>query len=329
MSYNTNQSILVFSAQTLPQEIYNSHAELFDDFLSDKWTEKEERHKPYYFNQAHVNDILFIKIPDNINADKISIEYDCLRIPSMTNIYILVGKQSTAKILFRKNTNMPGYLAEDIRVIAHEGSHLDFVSVYDLYEQNVTIQKRKAFCKKDATVNWTELTLGAEYTKSSISSLLEEEGAQTKIVVIYLASRNQQFDIYTQATHAAPQTKSDIVTKGVLNDDAKALSRSLIRIEKNAQGSNGYEKQEALLLSEHAQAHANPNLEIHNHDVKCSHGSSVGQLDEEKIFYLMTRGLDKIQAQKKIVEGYFMPLLDSFDEETKEKIHLKIMKALA
>ena len=115
----------------------------------------------------------------------------------------------------------------------------------------------------------------------------------------------------------------------MLTDSSKGLSRGLVRIGKNAAGSNGYEKQDALLLSDKAEADAIPNLEIHNNEVKCSHGSTVGQIDAEKMFYLMSRGLNEKEAKLKIVEGYFMPILDTFeDESVKEQIHTTIIEAL-
>ena len=108
------------------------------------------------------------------------------------------------------------------------------------------------------------------------------------------------------------------------------MSRGLVKINKNAPGSNGYETQDALLLSNKAEADAIPNLEINNNDVKCSHGSTVGQVDEDKLFYLMTRGLTKDEASQKIVEGYFTPVLDMFhDPNIKEQVHKTILEGLS
>ena len=98
--------------------------------------------------------------------------------------------------------------------------------------------------------------------------------------------------------HNAKNTTSKIITKGVLNNKSKALSRSLVKIKENAPKSNGYEKQEALLLSENAEADAIPYLEIDNNDVKCSHSSAVGQIDKDVLFYMMSRGLNESEAKK-------------------------------
>ena len=209
-----------------------------------------------------------------------------------------------------------------------ENSKVDFVSLQDLDKSAINIQKRKALGEKDSVVNWTDVCLGSHYTRSYIVTELKGKGSNTTNTVLYLSSENQNFDIYTASIHSKENTSSDIITKGVLNDESKVLSRGLVRIEQNAYGSDGYETQEALLLSEKAEANAIPNLEINNHDVKCSHGSSVSQLDDEKIFYLRSRGLNKKQAQKQIIEGYFMPVLSLFEEELKNKIYESIINSL-
>ena len=137
------------------------------------------------------------------------------------------------------------------------------------------------------------------------------------------------YDLYTSSLHNAKNTTSKIITKGVLNNESKALSRSLVKIKENAPKSNGYEKQEALLLSKNAEADAIPYLEIDNNDVKCSHSSAVGQIDKDVLFYMMSRGLNKSEAKKKIVEGYFSPILELLsNQEIQDKINKKITNSL-
>jgi len=112
-------------------------------------------------------------------------------------------------------------------------------------------------------------------------------------------------------------------------ENSRALSRGLVYISKNAEQSTGYEKQDALLLSDEAEADAIPNLQIENNDVKCSHGSTIGQIDKEQLFYLMSRGLNEESAKKKIIEGYFAPVLDMMqDQDAREKLQATIEKAI-
>src|SRR3989344_7552 len=278
-----------------------------------------------YATEAFCHDVLFIQIPQNhVMKSPLFIDYDYFA-DGRHLLFILAESGSQSKIFITKQSSGEAhFVAEKIVLLAEENSAVDFASVQQLDHQAVGIEKQYAYIRINARVNWSDICLGSEYMRTSLISVLEEEGSSTKLNVLYLGTRQQHFDLYTGAIHAAAHTSSESITKGVLEEEAKALSRGLVRIEKNAAGSNGYEKQEALLFSERAEAHAIPTLEINNHDVKCSHGSSVGQIDPEKLFYIMSRGLNKKLAQKKIIEGYFAPLIVSFDQDIQEKINAAI-----
>lgn len=319
-----DKKVKIFSSSSIPKNIKED--EKIKLFLSEDWFKDYENID--YFNQAFSNDFVFIEIPKNTEIEKpVYIDYEYSK-TTLTNIFILAGENSKCKVVVNKSSLPNIYLSETVRIYAKENTQLDFISLQNLDKSIVNIQKRKALVRKDAVINWIDVCLGSNYTRSSIVTDLKEQGANAKNTVLYLSSDNQNFDIYTASIHIAENTSSNIITKGVLNDESKVLSRGLVRIEQNAYGSDGYENQEALLLSEKAEANAIPNLEINNHDVKCSHGSSVGQLDEEKIFYLQSRGLNKKQARKQIIEGYFMPILNLLEEELKNKIYKSITNSL-
>ncbi len=313
-------------------EVFSSpYASLVASFFGDEWKDADDENKLYYLNQAGMNDIVLVIVPKNSEQTQaIEINTDIIKTPHITTILILAEPQSKGKIFVTKNYQTDGYCAETIRVIARQGSSVEIITLEHGNGKSIAIEKRKAKAHKDSTVNWIDIRLGTEYTKNEIVTSLIEEGAATKNTVLYLARNKQKYDIFTSSRHDAPRTTSDIFTRGVLNDQSKALSRGLVRIGINAADSNGYEKQDALLLNDKAEADAIPNLEINNHDVKCSHGSTVGPIDPEKMFYLMSKGLPKKQAQQLIVEGYFTPVIEAFtDEALKEKVRETIREALA
>lgn len=179
---------------------------------------------------------------------------------------------------------------------------------------------RIGIIKNNASLHWRELAYGAKQLRHEIVNHLSEEQAQGTIKLVYLAQKSSQFNIGTFSIHHAKSTYSDIHTRGVLYDKAKALSRGLVKIEKDAFGSNGYEKQDALLLSNEASADSIPNLQIHNHDVKCTHGSTIGRIDEEQVIYLSSRGLTRAQAQSLIVQGYLAQIANQFDQSIQQKL---------
>ena len=125
--------------------------------------------------------------------------------------------------------------------------------------------------------------------------------------------------------HNGPHTWSDIFTKGALTGSSKCLYRGLVKIKENAFGSNGYQKEDTLLLSEDAVADSIPNLEIDNNDVRCTHGASIGKIDMEKMFYMKSRGLNEEQATWKYVKGFFEQLIPKIQiEHLRDNMHKMI-----
>lgn len=134
---------------------------------------------------------------------------------------------------------------------------------------------------------------------------------------IFVSNKEQKFDLNINAVHNAPFTYSNMLTKGVLNDKSKVNYRGLIKINKDANNSNGYQKEDVILLSKDAESNSIPKLEIDNNDVKCTHGASISQLDEEKLFYLMSRGLNEKEAKITFVKGFLQEIINEakIDEE--------------
>ncbi|RJQ15598.1 Fe-S cluster assembly protein SufD [Candidatus Woesearchaeota archaeon] len=307
---DAEEQVNVFSGAEMPDA---------EEFFTDYWTED---HKLFYLHQAHANDFLMISIPENLILEKqITVKCIMKTSPLLSTILIKAGKNSTAKIVFSVEGGFSNsYYSQDVRIIAEQNSNIEMIGVQKLSKNAVMVQNKKAMAKKNATVNWTELSVGTRYMRSNAVTDLTGEGAQTQNTVLYLARASQRQDMYTASIHNAPHTHSNMLTKGAVYDEAKVLSRGLVKINDAAFGSNGFEKQDALLLSDKAEADAIPNLEIHNHDVKCTHGSTIGQIDYEKIFYLMSRGLSKKESEQKIIEGYFNPVLSLLDETLQETI---------
>ncbi len=142
---------------------------------------------------------------------------------------------------------------------------------------------------------------------------------------MFFTQEQQQFDVAVEVQHLAPQTTSDMRTKGVAKDKSRAVYRGNIKIHENAHNSMGYQREDTLILSEEATVDAIPKLEINNHDVKCKHGATVGQIDREKLFYLTSRGLSEGEAQATIVRGFFLPTIQKISAEAlRERLEKEI-----
>jgi len=126
---------------------------------------------------------------------------------------------------------------------------------------------------------------------------------------LYFGDTNQHFDFNTSQDHVAPNTASDLLYKGALDGASRSVFRGIIRVHPKAQRTDAYQTNRNLLLSGKARADSLPNLEIEADDVKCSHGATVGELDAEAKFYLMSRGLDRITAERLVVLGFLGEVL--------------------
>ena len=111
--------------------------------------------------------------------------------------------------------------------------------------------------------------------------------------------------------HESNNTFSNILTKGILDDESNTIYRGLVKIKENASNSNGYQKEDTLILNDKAKADSIPNLEIDNNEVRCSHGASIGHLDKDKMFYLMSRGISKNECIKIMIEAFLSEVTDN------------------
>jgi len=149
-----------------------------------------------------------------------------------------------------------------------------------------------------------------------MESYLADRGASVKVTGAYYLSGREHVDYDTTQEHAAPDTTSDLAFKGVLDERSRAVWRGVIRVDRGAQKTDAYQENRNLLLSPDAQATPIPGLEIEANDVRCTHGATVGQVDKQHLFYLMSRGLTRADAQRAIVRGFFEPVLARIASET-------------
>jgi Fe-S cluster assembly protein SufD len=126
---------------------------------------------------------------------------------------------------------------------------------------------------------------------------------------LYFGRGNQHFDHNTRQDHTVPHAGSDLLYKGALSDNARAIFRGIIKVFPKAQRTDAYQTNRNLILSKHAEAVALPNLEIEADDVRCSHAATVGQLDDEELFYIMSRGIPRSEAERLVVFGFFGEVL--------------------
>ena len=162
---------------------------------------------------------------------------------------------------------------------------------------------------------------GSDYVKNEVNCNLEGKYSSAFINGIHLLSKNKHHEIRTKTNHLYENTKSYQLIKSVIDDSSKSVYQGKIYVDSKAQKTDGYQLSKAILLNEQAEFNAKPELEIYADDVKCSHGSASGSLDEDSIFYLMSRGLDQKTAKELLINGFLLDVVEKItDEEIKKLI---------
>jgi Fe-S cluster assembly protein SufD len=210
---------------------------------------------------------------------------------------------------------LSGYVNAAVEIFVEQGAKVEYVSVQNVSRQTWHFGTHHARVERDAELDWVAGGFGSKKGKTRIQNDLAGTGATSRVTGAYFADGDQHLDYDTFQEHIAPSTTSDFAFKGALRDDARAVWRGMIRVEKDAQRTNAYQENRNLLLSKTAHADSIPGLEILANDVRCTHGATLGQVDREQLFYLMSRGLSRQEAERLIVRGFFQDVLDRIELE--------------
>jgi Fe-S cluster assembly protein SufD len=208
-----------------------------------------------------------------------------------------------------------GYSNAAVEILVQQAAKVEYISVQNLSRSTWHFASHHARVERDAELDWVAGGFGSAKGKIRIQNDLAGQGATSRVTGAYFADGTQHLDYDTFQEHIAPSTTSDFAFKGALRDKARTVWRGMIRVEEGAQKTNAYQENRNLLLSKTAHADSIPGLEILANDVRCTHGATLGQVDREQLFYLMTRGLSRAEAERLIVRGFFQDVLDRVELE--------------
>jgi Fe-S cluster assembly protein SufD len=200
----------------------------------------------------------------------------------------------------------PAFSNGAVELYVGEGANLRYVSLQN-WERNVLhFNTIRSSTEKDATINSLVVSLGSQLSRTNVEAGLTAAGGDSEMLGLYFADSNQVLDHHTLQDHISPNAHSDLLYKGALRDESLTVFSGLIRVEPGAQKTDAYQTNRNIILgTDDAFAVSLPNLEIMADDVKCSHGSTTGQVDETELFYLMSRGIPRHEAEKLVVFGFF------------------------
>ncbi len=219
----------------------------------------------------------------------------------------------------------PALCVGGVDIFVHPTSHVRYVSLQHLSEETWHFFNQHARIERNARIINLNVALGGKIGRSTIASHLTGIHADSEMYGCVFARDSQHFDYHTLQDHVASHTVSNLLYKMALQDQATTAYTGLIRVEKGTVGCDAYQANRNLILGTKAKATSDPKLEIEANDVRCTHGSTTGPVDEEQVFYMITRGLDRKTAEQMIVLGFFEEVLDKVPVEVAyEWVHRRI-----
>lgn len=198
-----------------------------------------------------------------------------------------------------------------VDLVVGEGAHLNYIHVQNQPADTIAFSHQHARVGRDAKLITLNFAMGGRMSRADVEVELIGQGAESDMLGLVFGENEQQFDFHTLQGHRAPDTRSDLLFKSALDDRSHSTYTGVISIGKDAPRSQAYQANRNLLLSEGARADTEPKLEILIDDVaRCTHGATVGPVDDEQLFYLRSRGMDPDTATRLIVEGFFQEVFE-------------------
>jgi Fe-S cluster assembly protein SufD len=194
-------------------------------------------------------------------------------------------------------------------------SVLRYVQLQNWNEQVWHLARQTGRVTASASLQWTVGGLGGKLAHIHQHVHLDGPGAFAEVNGVTFATGKQRLSYHTQQSHHAANTRSDLLYKDVLRDQSRVVWRGMIKVDRDAQKIDGYQRNDGLLMSDDCRADLIPGLEIEADDVRCTHGATAGRVDEEQLFYCMCRGIERREAMHIIVEGFFQRVYDRIPVE--------------
>ncbi len=214
------------------------------------------------------------------------------------------------------NEHAPGFACGVNDLVAGPGAKVTYVCTQNWGDNVIALQMNSTTVDHDASALSLNLNLGSRYSRFESLSRLIGEGGRSDLLAVSVAKNQQEFDARTLQDHISPHTASDLLYKNALDDRARSIFGGLIRVEPHAHFADAYQKVRNLLLSDDAEANSMPGLEILADNVRCTHGATSGQIEEDQLFYLRSRGIPTKIGQRLLVTGFLDEVIQRLNHPT-------------
>jgi Fe-S cluster assembly protein SufD len=275
-----------------------------------------------------------VYVPEGVDAEDVKIRTR-MEGRSLFNHTLVVTEESASVTILERQSSEPydgegmRYYSGLVEVDAGENSYVQYGSLQDLSEETYNYTLKRGDADTYSSVNFIEGNIGSRLTRSDIETELTGDSSETKIVGAFFGHDDQHFDVNARVWHKGEHTTADLVTRGVLDDEARSVYEGVQDVGRDAWDTSSYQRENTLMLSDDSEADASPKLIIHNHDTEASHSATVGQVDREDLFYMVSRAIPERTARNMLVEGFFVPVLEEIEvDELREDLQEAIAARL-
>jgi Fe-S cluster assembly protein SufD len=267
------------------------------------------------FHYAFFNAGVAIVVPRGVTLDEPLWITATAQSPLMWHTLVILEEGAELPALVEDFSGASAFSSNVVEQVVGANAHLRYVQLQRLDSEVWNFSTQRATLDQDASLRTLNVACGSRLSRNSVQVVLNGRGSQADLLGIVDASGRQHVDFQTLQEHFGDATRSDLVIHNALRERSSTNFTGLIRINKSARQTESSQEQKNVLLSDSAKADSDPKLEILNNDViRCTHGASVGPLDEEMVFYLESRGLGRSTAEQLIVDGFF--------QSTVSRLHL-------
>jgi Fe-S cluster assembly protein SufD len=282
-------------------------------------------------NIACLSDIYVLSIPPQLQSEvPINIIYagssQSSAIAFNHRLVVVAGDSSRSKIIEHHITkNQPEYFDNTaVSILTKENSTLDFSLINESSDKSIFINSIHAEIKEFSCLNFSSISMGGLFSRINLGIDINGTNCKCNVKGISIANNNQTTDFHSRISHNLPNSQSSQLQKVLLTDSAHGVFAGKIQVQHGAGNTNSDQLCKTLLLSSNSRIDALPILEINNENVKCTHGSTVSDLDENQLFYLQSRGIPESEAKKLLTIGFVNEMINECGEEIKSRITRKI-----
>ena len=321
------------------REAIAKHSALLQDYFM-----KQEAHlgseKFAALHQAFLENGALLYVPKDVEIEDPFIVYNwSINDGSTVFPHTLIIAEAFAKVKIVEanlsvTENNTAFSCGVNHIFAGTGAAVDYTLLQNFNENTLGFQINSNVAGQDSKVKTLSVNVGCRHYRSETHGQIKGPGSKVEMLSLAVADHQQEIDQRTLQTHSAPHAVSDLLFKNALVDDARTIFSGLIKVDDGAQQTDAYQTNRNLLLSNSAEANSLPGLEIDANDVKCSHGATTAQIEEDEIFYMKARGIPEAKAQELIVYGFFEEILEriaceKLAENARSIIQSKFSKRLA